>query len=228
MHYKEITMPHIPSFITLPFTLERDAPPFEANAVKYPESLVRYFLKAYTKRGQKVFDPFTGLGTTLFVAEETGRIPFGLEYDERRYEWVAGQLEHWNNMACGDALKLSRIAAARRWPKLDFCMTSPPFMPKTDQWNPLSAGNPAKAGYDTYLRQMKQAFTQVSDLMKRSARIVVHVDDIPGRVFTPLARDISITLEKIPSLTLEADITIAWKNARKDYPCAHCLVFKKK
>lgn len=209
------------NFITLPYKLERDPPPFEGNAIKYPESLVRHFIGEYTKRGQKVFDPFAGLGTTMFVAEETDRIPFGIEYDARRYEWSAGQMENWQNLICGDSLKLSRMGL----PKMDFCMTSPPFMPKTDKWNPLSWGNPAKAGYATYLKQMGKVFKQVGDIMKRNAYIVIHVDDIPGRTFTPLVRDLSMTISNI--LTLENEITIKWKNAPENYPLTHCLVFKK-
>ena len=65
-------------FVTLPYALEREAPPFEGNDIKYPESLVRHFLGRCTKPGDKVFDPFAGLGTTLFVAEEMRRVPFGI------------------------------------------------------------------------------------------------------------------------------------------------------
>ncbi|MDB5491009.1 MAG: putative methylase protein [Micavibrio sp.] len=208
------------NFITLPYKLERDPPPFEANDIKYPEPLVRHFLKEFTKRGDKIFDPFAGLGTTLFVAEEMGRIPFGIEYDERRFEWVAGQMRHWGNLACGDSLKLAKLG----FPKMDFCMTSPPFMPKGDKWNPLSAGNPAKAGYATYLKQMQKIFTQVGGVMKKNARIVVHVDNIPGRIYTPLVRDLSIAVGDV--LSLENEIVVAWKNAKPDYPHTHCLVFR--
>ena len=131
-------------FITLPYALERAAPPFEGNDIKYPEALVRYFLKEFTSPGDRVFDPFTGLGTTLFVAEEMRRIPFGVEHDARRHQWVAGQLTHWANLVLGDSAKLCSYG----FPKMDFAMTSPPFMPRHHRWNPLVAGNPANAGYD--------------------------------------------------------------------------------
>ena len=32
-------------FITLPYALEREPPPFEGNDIKYPEALVRFFMK---------------------------------------------------------------------------------------------------------------------------------------------------------------------------------------
>lgn len=148
----------------------------------------------------------------MFVAEEMGRIPFGIEYDERRFEWVAGQMQHWGNLACGDSLKLNKLG----FPKMDFCMTSPPFMPKGDKWNPLSWGNPAKAGYDTYLKQLQKIFGQIGEVMKRNARIVVHVDNIPGRIFTPLVRDMSLTIGKV--MQPENEITIAFKECKAGLP----------
>jgi hypothetical protein len=75
--------------------------------------LVRYFLQEFTKPGDKVFDPFAGLGTTLFVAEEMRRIPFGIEHDPRRHQWVAGQLKNWANLKYGDSAKLSFLPPAQ-------------------------------------------------------------------------------------------------------------------
>lgn len=209
-------------FITLPYKLEREPPPFEANAIKYPESLVRHFLKEFTRRGDRVFDPFTGLGTTLFVAEEMGRIPFGIEYDPKRYEWVAGQMQHWTNLVNGDSGKLSAMG----FPKMDFCMTSPPYMPKHHKWNPLFGGNPAKGGYDVYLKQMRNIYRQVAEIMKKNATVIVQADNLPGRTYTPLVRDLSVAIGDI--LRLENEVIVAWKNAKPDYPHTHCLVFRKK
>ncbi|MGB0720432.1 MAG: DNA methyltransferase, partial [Bdellovibrionales bacterium] len=96
-------------FIELPFVYEREAPPQDDASDRYPESLVRYFLDTYTKKGDRVFDPFTGLGTTAFVAEELGRVPYGIEADRKRFEWVAGQLEHWQNIKYGDAGDIAQM-----------------------------------------------------------------------------------------------------------------------
>ena len=102
-------------FIKLPWKLERTAPPFEGNEIKSPESLSRYILQNYSKRGDKIFDPFVGLGTSLFVGEEMGRIPFGVEAEEQKFQWVAGQLENWTHVIHGDAAKLDKY----KLPKMD-------------------------------------------------------------------------------------------------------------
>jgi hypothetical protein len=208
------------TFITLPYALERDAPPFETNEIKSPESLTRYFLKKFTSRGDKVFDPFAGLGTSLFVTEDMGRIPFGIEADPQRHQWVAGQMEHWTNLVHGDSARLQSMG----FPKMDFSFTSPPYMPIHHQWNPLFAGNPAKAGYKNYLKRMEYIYGQLAGLMKRGAYVVVQADNLPGRTYTPLVRDLSLAISK--SLRPEAEIIVAWKNPKPDYLHTHCLVFK--
>ena len=208
------------SFLTLSGKRERDPPPFESNAIKYPESLVRHFLREFTTRGQNVFDPFAGLGTTLFVAEEMGRIPYGIEADGRRHEWVAGQLNHWTHLVHGDAGRLTRFGL----PRMDFSMASPPFMARTHRWNPLYAGDPARAGYACYLRRLGFIYKQVAGLMKRNAMVVIHVDNIRGKSFTPLVRDISLAVS--PTLKPVDEIVIAWDGATGADRHTHCLIFR--
>jgi hypothetical protein len=207
-------------FVTLPYALEREPPPFEGNDIKYPEALVRHFLKQFTKRGDKVFDPFAGLGTTLFVAEEMRRIPYGIERDERRHQWVAGQLEHWRNLLQGDSNKL----ASYPFPKMDFSMTSPPYMQRHHRWNPLCEGNPAHAGYEAYLQGIQDIYRQLAGLMRRGGIVVVHADNLPGRSYTPLVRDLSLAIGTV--LRLESEIIVAWKGGPRSNRHTHCLVFK--
>jgi hypothetical protein len=206
-------------FITLPYALERQAPLFEGNDIKTAESLVRYFVKGFTAPGERVFDPFAGLGTTLFVAEELRRIPYGVEFDHRRHQWVAGQLKHWTNLVHGDSGRLASYGFA----KMDFAMTSPPFMPRHHTLNPLFGANPAHTGYDRYLKRMQHIFRQLALVMKPNGVVVVQVDNIHGRTFTPLVRDVSTAISRV--LRLEGEIIVAWQGGRKDYRHTHCLVF---
>lgn len=210
-----------PEYAELPFVYdEARAYPDDAED-RYPESLVRAFLTYYTKPGDKVFDPFLGFGTTAFVAEEMGRIPFGVEADGERYEWAAGQLENWMNILHADSADISSF----NLPKMDFCITSPPYMPMHHKWNPLYGGDPAQAGYERYLFRMAEIFTGVAGAMKRGSRIVVQCDNLQGKVFTPLVRDISAAVAQ--SLKPEGETIIRWLNAKPGYPYTHCLIFKK-
>ena len=215
-----------PSLIELPFQTVQNTPPDEDNSDQYPQSLVQYFLEHHTKKGAKVFDPFLGFGTTAFVAEEMGRVPYGIEADGQRFEWAAGQLEHWQNIRHGDAAD----AASYGFPKMDFCITSPPYMPCDTKWNPLYRGDPKYAGYDLYLERLGFIFEQIATLMKRGALVVVQADNVLGKRYTPLVRDFSAKISK--HLRPEAEIIVRWSGEmpapHKDYTHTHCLVFKKK
>ena len=213
-------MPVPPAFITLPYRLERAPPPFETAAIKYPESLVRYFIGELTKSGDRVFDPFAGLGTTLFVAEAMGRTPYGVEHDGGRQEWVAGQLRDWVNLRRGDAGDMGRMGL----PQMDFAMTSPPFMPKHHRWNPLYGGDPAYAGYDVYLKRMGVIFGRLRQQLKRNAILVLHADNLPGRIYTPLVRDLGLQAEK--HFRLLGETVVAWDQPKPEYPHTQCLIFK--
>lgn len=217
-----MNFPAFPEFIELPFDMERHGPAGIDCSDKYPESLVRYFLKNYTKKKDRVFDPFLGFGTTAFVAEEMGRIPYGIEANRERFEWAAGQLDHWQNITHGDAAN----SATFGFPKMDFCITSPPYMPCHHRWNPLFGGDPKYAGYDVYLKRMGFIFEKIAGLMKKNTLVVVQADNLKGRRYTPLVRDISHTISKV--LRPEAEIILRWINEKPDYPYTHCLVFRKK
>ncbi len=202
--------------LTLPFKLERAAPPFEGNDIKYPESLARHFIGLYSRKGGRVFDPFAGLGTTLFVAEAMGRKAYGIEADPRRHEWVAGQLDNWMGLRLADSADVARLDFL----KMDFIMASPPFMPVTDKWNPLMGGHPAHAGYDRYLKRLALIFGRMTAIAKPGAKLVVHVDNIAGRRFTPLVRDMGSAVAQ--SWRQIDDVVVQWK-ATKNY--THCLVY---
>lgn len=210
-----------PALIDLPFASHHNAPVNDDNSDQYPESLPRYFIEHYTEKGAAVFDPFLGFGTTAFAAEVIGRVPYGVEADGERFEWAAGQLEHWNHVRHGDAGDI----AALGFPEMDFCVTSPPFMPRDEDWNPLYGGDPEFAGYERYLERMGVIFAQVAAIMKKDALVIVHVDDLEGDTFTPLVKDMKAAVSK--SLAFEAEITVRWgKGAKPDYPQTQCLVFK--
>lgn len=210
-------------YIELPWLLERDSPPFTGNEIKFPESLVRHLLKKHTKKGGNVFDPFAGLGTTLFVAEEIGRIPFGIEANEQQQQWIAGQLENWTHLVCDDAANLQKY----NFPKMDLILTSPPYMPRHHKWNPLYGGDPKYAGYDKYLRRIKFIFSKFLTIMKKNTPLIVQVDNLQhGKIFTPLIHDIVHLLNRD---FIQTDETIVkWKNAKPDYPFTTLLIFKKK
>lgn len=215
------------NFITLPYQLEQNAPPFEGNDIKSPESLFRHVIKKYTKRGDKIFDPFAGLGTSLFVAEELNRIPFGIEAEEQKHQWVAGQLENWTHLVNDDAANLSKYD----FPKMDLIVTSPPYMLRDHTWNPLFGGDPKQAGYDKYLKRMGVIFKRVAPIMKKNTPLIIQVDNVTrGKIFTPLVRDIAHAINK--NFMQTGETCVQWEEIKGEAKPidAHTqfLIFKKR
>ena len=210
------------SQITLPWKLERTAPPFEGNDIKSPEALYRYIYKNYTKKRDKIFDPFTGLGTSMFVAEEMERIPFGIEAEEQKFEWTAGQLENWTHIINDDAFNISKYDL----PKMDLIITCPPFMEAYTKWNPLYSGDPKYDGYDKYLKRMGIIFKKIMPLMKRKTPLIIQIDNIHSKKgFTPLIHDLVNTLSK--NFIQIGETQVQWDNPKLDYPFTTLVIFKK-
>ncbi len=54
-------------------------------------------LSRYTKRGEVVFEPFMGSGTTLFECEELGRRYIGLDINPEMIDYVSAQVDLFTN-----------------------------------------------------------------------------------------------------------------------------------
>lgn len=219
---KKNDMKKLSTFISLPFKLEHRIPArFTGDDTRFPEELLRRLLHHFSHPGDSVLDPFLGLGTTCFVCEQLGRIPFGVEVDPERYEWVTSKVQQPNNLILGDAGKLRDYGI----PKCDFCVTSPPYMPRHHRWNPLFQGNPRYAGYSNYLKRIGEIFQQVSMVVKRNRHVVIEVSNLKGKVLTPLAWDIAEQVSSI--MKFEGEIVIGWEGGYGyEYDHSYCLIFK--
>jgi DNA modification methylase len=56
-----------------------------------PLALMRKPIVNHTKRGELVYDPFLGSGTTLVAAELSGRVCYGLELDAKYVDVIIGR-----------------------------------------------------------------------------------------------------------------------------------------
>jgi tRNA G10 N-methylase Trm11 len=205
------------TFLTLPSVPQEPLPSEFAFDVRSSEALVELLLEEFTREGDVVLDPFAGFGTTLVVAERMGRVPVGLELDPRVAAYARTLLRRPEALIEGDARRLRDYGLSR----LDFSLTSPPFMRRGDVEDPLAAYAVPGAGYEAYLRGLQDIYRQVRQLMKPDAHVVLEVADQErdGQV-TLLVRDVAAAIGEV--LHSEGEIVIVEGDDH-----SYCLVFTK-
>jgi DNA modification methylase len=191
-----------------------------ADDVRYPASLVEYFLHAYTREGDTVLDPFAGFGTTLIVAERLGRIPFGIELDESRVIYARAKLSRPDNLILGDSRTLGDV----NLPTIDFSITSPPYMNKDDDDDPFAAYRVKGSGYAAYLRDIRNIYAQLGRFMRPGGTVVMEVANLKhdGRV-TTLAWDIAKEVSNV--LRFEGEVVVCWDKYGYGYDHSYCLMY---
>lgn len=194
--------------------------------MRYPDAFAEKFILEYTKKGDKVFDPFSGFGTTLTVAQKLGRIGIGIEYEKDRCDYISKKLKSPNKVIHGSSLKIKDY----KLPKFDFCITSPPYMRSFDPENPFS--NYSKKGsYAQYLKDIKKIYTQIKQIMKKNATIVIEIQNTfgKGHPMTPLAWDVSKEISKV--FHFERELVYCYTNGElkpNSTNHSYCLIFKNK
>lgn len=197
----------------------------DKNKIRFPKSFAEKFILEFTKKGDLVLDPFAGFGTTLFAAQDTGRVGFGIEYDSKRCEYIKNRLKAPNRIINADSTKLNSL----NLPKMDFLLTSPPYMRHFDRENPLS-NYTKKGNYNNYLTGIGKIFSKIKKLMKKNSFIVVEASNTFGKnhPMTPLAWDLGKEISK--HLFLEREIIYCHneKSSNQNSSHSYCLIFRNK
>jgi tRNA G10 N-methylase Trm11 len=185
--------------------------------VAFPEKVVERFINEYSKKGDVVFDPFAGFGTTLKAAKKLGRKAFGSEIDGEKAEFAKDKFKVDLIDISAFELDYSSI------PEIDLCIFSPPY------WGPALG---AKT-YEEYLAKLQKLTIKIRSRMKKGAHLVVFMQNYQtkGGLFT-LAWDAGNALKKVFRLEQDVIWCIDRKKSKRD--AAHeasdhhyCLVFRK-
>lgn len=194
--------------------------------IHFPEKFAEKFILEYTKKNNNVFDPFAGYGTTLLAAQKNGRVGIGIEYDKERFNYIKSRIIFPSRIINGDCTKINSM----KLPKMDFLLTSPPYMRYFDKENPFT--NYTKTGnYKNYLKTIGNVFLKIKRVMKKNSTLVVEASNTFGKnhPMTPLAWDIGKEISKC--FFLEKEIIYCHKkessNIEGDYH-SYCLVFRNK
>ncbi|MFW9821427.1 MAG: DNA methyltransferase [Candidatus Thorarchaeota archaeon] len=189
------------------------------------EEVVEYFIRKFTEPGDTVLDIFAGLGTTLIISEKLKRVPYGLEYLEDRYNYVISKIQHKENLILGDARKLLEY----KFPPIDLVYTSPIFMNKNENRDPLN-GYKSEGNYNKFLKGLQSIFTDLKLFLKLNSKIIIEVANLKGDGITTLAWDLGKILSEI--LYFDGEVIICWEGSRDSesagYDHSYCLIFTNK
>jgi hypothetical protein len=95
-----------------------------------------------------------------------------------------------------------------------------------DTENPMTNYNES-GDYNMYLKQISDIYTQVRNVMKKEARVIVEIENTyePGHPVTPLAWDVAEVLSKI--FFFEKDIiACASKDGEQNTDHSYVLIFR--
>ena len=179
-------------------------------------------MNEFTEKGQIVFDPFAGFGTTLLVAEKMGRVGYGIEYSKPKADYVHGLLAQPEHLIHGD----SRNLMDYELPLFDLCLTSPPYTNENDAENPFVDYRQKGFDYPSYLQEMGHIFSQVTRKLNPSGHVVIEASNLKknGHV-TTLAWDIAREVSKF--LHFEGETIVCWDQYGYGYNHSYSLVFSK-
>jgi DNA modification methylase len=198
---------------------------FRRDDVRYTEEFVRVFVDEYSSKGDLVVDPFAGFGTTVRVAEEMGRVAYGVEYDAERAEYVRGSVKHPERVINGDSLDFEAIEFPA---EIALTLTSPPYMGKHHKENPFTAYSTTGGGYGAYLNDIGKIFAQVKLKTKQGGHAIVEIanlkhEDAP---LTTLAWDVAQTIGE--TWEFRGEVIIEWEpNYGYGYDHSYALIFRK-
>ena len=213
------------------------------HPASFPEELAENYIQFFTKRNALVCDPFLGSGTTTLVARRTQRNAVGIELNKKYFKLSKQRLneEDENNtkqiIINGDSRNIKKFFSQKRIPKIDFCITSPPY------WNQLKNRGLSQTkdrlthreelnldtdyGYDvrdlgtinkyeSFLDVQDEIFDEVYGLMKNQGYLLVVTNNIykNGRMW-PLAFD---TMSRLSQKWIPKDEQIWCQDSRKLHP----------
>jgi DNA modification methylase len=197
------------------------------HPAKFPETLAQNFIEFFTKRGDMVFDPMVGTGSTLLACLRSGRNSIGIELNptyaeiaqqliqEEREVLGVGTNELQARVIAADASKLDNLDL----PIFDYVITSPPYWDmlrargaetqrqrrKSKSLDVHYSDNPADLGnisdYEEFLERLVAIYAKLQANLKPRGYITIIVKNVKkGGTIYPLAWDLGKRLGEILTL----------------------------
>lgn len=184
----------------------------ESHPATYSPTMVSEFIKFFTKEGDVVLDPFSGIGSTLVACKRTGRIGFGIELNRKYFEIIKKRVPDFkDNIFNADCRNLDKL----NLPIINYSISSPPYWDvlnrstdgfkkeREDKGLDVSYSDAVNDlgnidDYDTFLKEVCSVYIKMYDLLAKGSYITIIVKNIKkgGRMY-PLAWDMARELGKL-------------------------------
>ncbi|HSF80464.1 MAG TPA: DNA methyltransferase [Anaerolineales bacterium] len=178
------------------------------HPAKFPETLAQEFIEFFTKRGQVVFDPMVGTGSTLVAAMRCGRHSYGIELNPN-YASIATRVVEDEHLALGesasglvarvihaDAMHLADAFKELNIPAIDYVITSPPYWDmlhargaatqrqrrSIDELDVVYSEDPNDLGnirsYDEFIQKLAGVYEALQPYLKPKAYLTIIVKNV--------------------------------------------------
>jgi DNA modification methylase len=184
----------------------------EDHPATYSPTMIENFIDFFTKEGMKILDPFAGIGSSLVAAKRTHRVGYGIELNKKYFDIAKARTpefaDHIFNTSSENILSLNL-------PKIDFCVSSPPY------WDVLNRSTKDfktirnKKGldsnysdrdddlgnisdYDEFVERLCKIYEDIYKILKDDAYVVIILKNVKkDGVLYPLAWDVAKKLSNL-------------------------------
>jgi len=185
----------------------------DEHPATYSPTMISEFVNFFTKEGQKVLDPFCGIGSTLVACKRTGRVGYGTELNEKYFTITKKRVpEFESNIHNTDCRNLAKIFDKDSF---DFSISSPPYWDVLNRSTKDFKKKREEGGldynystenqdlgniedYNYFLESLTNIYLDIHKLLKKGAYIVIIVKNIKkGGKMYPLAWDLARNLSSL-------------------------------
>lgn len=227
-------------------------PAADNHPATFSPTMISDFIGFFTKAGEKVFDPFMGIGTTLVAARRTDRIGYGVELNPNFFSTALKRCPEFGGHMWNTSIENFEIDQI---PIMDFSISSPPYWDvlnrstkdfrKNRESRDLSSTYSSEnddlgniADYQEFITRLTNVYLKVGSRLRAKGFLVVIVKNVKkDGILYPLAWDLAKELSGHFDLKDER-IWIQDKVALAPYGYPHswtsnilhhyCLVFQNK
>jgi DNA modification methylase len=185
------------------------------HPAKFPEEMVREFVSFFTRPGETVLDPFSGVGSAVVGAASLGRRGVGIELSSEFHALATSGLPLLPELETyiqGDARSAVDLCREHGIASVDYILTSPPYwnMLRRSRGGVLSAQKEREArglattygseagdlgtiaDYGEFLRELTEIFLSLRGLLEPNRYLTVVIQNVrvPSGEVRPLAWDL--------------------------------------